>query len=183
MPQAHLSGAVAESPRRSRGGTPASRHSLDKLLSELQYALDEHFFDYRHSGRPIALGRLKLGVELLCKLEDQLLLPALRASRDADWPEIDKALEEVEMLRDLTTLLDRTLAEQQYTLVPAIEGVAQLHFASMGELLADADTEAVPWGRLEGDMREQLAAWHAEVSESGELEDDEDEDPVGEPPR
>jgi len=185
MAYVHPSRDSAQSPRRSHGagGKPASRHSLARLLSELQYALDEHFFDYRHSGRAIALRRLRLGVELLCKLEDQILLPALHASRDGGWPEVDKALEEVELLRDLSALLNRTLVEQQSTLVPAIEGVAQLHFAALDELLVDADGDAVPWARLEGEMREQLAAWRAEVNEHGELADDEDDDPVGAPPR
>lgn len=175
----------AQSPRRTHGagGTPASRQSLARLLSELQYALDEHFFDYRYRGGAAALRRLRLGIALLCALEDQILLPALHASRDGDWPEVDKAMEELELLRDLSALLDRTLVEQQSTLVPAIEGVAQLHFAALDELLVDADGDAMPWAGMESEMREQLAAWRAEVSEHGELADDEDGDPVGAPPR
>lgn len=164
---------------------PAARQPLLTLLAQLQQALDARFDEYRQTDRyrdGLGLQRLQLGVELLCKLEEQLLHPALSASRAEAWPALGQAMGEVDTLRDLSALLGRTPDAQRSGVLTTLESLAQLHFSVLNDLLQQADAAALPWQDLESETRALLARWRTELQQAGEIED-EDRDPVGTPPR
>lgn len=159
----------------------ASRRPLLALLQDLQQALEDCFETWRPSSRA-GPERLQLGVELLFKLEEQLLYPALKRSRDAAWPALTEAMGDVERLRELSRRIDGAEASHRALLVGTLEGMARLHFEALQALLRDADPADMPWAALEQEMRALLRRWRAEIQQHGEIED-EDGDPVGQPPR
>ncbi len=169
----------------------AARQPLLTLLAGLQQATEEAFARYHaavdgQGDRPgLALRRLQLALELHCKLEEQLLHPALSASRPAAWPALGQVMEEVDELRDLSAQLGRTAlagAPHRPAALVALEGLVRRHAAALDALLRDADAAAVPWAALEAEVHGLLARWQAEIAQAGEVED-EDRDPVGVPPR
>ena len=169
-------GLAPQLPLRTRA--PAARQSLLTLLGEFQQALNGQFDSCRYAARyrpSLALRRLRSGVELLCQLQQELLHPALREFRPV-WPALAQAAQGVTSLRDLAALGTRSNDIQQQAIVSLLEGVAQLHFASLDELLAQADVTAIPWAELERAAENLLMNWHTEqssrhveVAESGVL--------------
>jgi hypothetical protein len=159
----------------------ASRQPLLTLLQDLQQALEDSFETWRPGSRA-GPQRLQLGVELLCKLEEQLLHPALKRSRGTAWPALTQAMGDVERLRELSSRIDGAEASHRALLVGTLEGMARLHFETLQALLRDADAAAVPWAALAHEMQSLLRRWRAEILQRGEIED-EDGDPVGQPPR
>lgn len=140
----------------------AARLPLLTELAAFQRALNDQFDSARHAERyrpGQALVRLQAGVTLLCDLQQSLLHPALVASRGAGWPALTQAMHDVAALRRLVSSGPRASDTQQRTLVTLIEGVVQLHFASLDELLAHADPAATPWQRLTAETRRQWQAW------------------------
>jgi hypothetical protein len=159
----------------------AARRPLLGLLQDLQQALEDSFETWSPDSRA-GPDRLQLGVELLCKLEEQLLLPALKRSRAPTWPALTQAMADVERLRELSSRIDEAEASQRALLVGTLEGMARLHFDALQGLLRDADAASMPWGALEREMRALLRRWRGEIRQHGDIED-EDADPVGHPPR
>lgn len=182
------------------------REALAMLIGGLRHAL-EGVATARRSAvrrrRGLLQRRLLLGLELLCKLEEQVLFPALddaldsirhtarRGARNggqAEAPEDERAQSlatlrrEIELLRDLSMLVTRTAAANRDTVVGVLEGLADLHGERLDLLLAAVPAAAVPWGALEREMRSLLGRWRDEVLADGDIED-EDRDPVGLPPR
>lgn len=169
----------------------AARQPLLTLLAGLQQATEDAFARYhvavngQGDNPSLALHRLQLALELRCKLEEQLLHPALSASRTAAWPALGESMEEVDELRDLSAQLGRTAiaaAPHRPAALVALEGMVQRHTAALDALLRDADSAAVPWAALEAELCGLLARWQAEIAQAGEVED-EDRDPVGLSPR
>lgn len=157
--------------------SPAARHSLLTLLGEFQQALNAQFDTCRHAARyrpGLALRRLRSGVELLCRLQQELLHPALSASRPggwSGWPALAQAMHGAASLRELAALGTRSGDTQQHAVVALLEGVAQLQFASLGELLGQADVATLPWAELERETLSLLTHWQAEVARS-DVEDE-----------
>ena len=138
---------------------PAPLHPLLALLAGFQQALDTQFDACRHDAA--ALPRLRAGLELLCRLQETVLHPALCASRPAAWPDLGRAMAGVQALRDLAVLSQCVDTGGQPAIAALLEGVAQLQFASLDELLAEADASAMPWGELECLALALLVGWQA----------------------
>ena len=162
-----------------------ARRALRGLFHGLHVALQALFVE-----RPLAARRrrtavqrrLLLGLELVSKLEEHVLYPAL-ADAEPDWAGvIQQAAQELELLRDVALLATRTTAVNRDVTLSVLEGLATLHFTRVDELLRRPGADGVPWPQLEHEVRGLLGRWHAEVQRSGEIED-EDQDPVGLPPR
>ncbi len=146
----------------------AARLPLLTRLADFQQALNEQFDNCRHGARyrpGLALQKLRSGIELLCRLQEELLHPALSASRAEAWPALGQAMESVDSLRDLAALGSRTADPQQRALVALLEGLVQLHFVSLDELLAEADVAAMPWAELAIAAEALLQPWLADVEE------------------
>lgn len=160
----------------------ATRQPLLRLLQDLQQAL-EAGFDGARSRYGVGLWYQQLGIELLCKLEEQLLHPALQRSRARFWPALAEAMGDIARLRALSSRIDAADAVKRPFLVAALDGLTRLHFDALRELLRDAAGSAeVDWDALEREARAMLARWRDEIREHGAIED-EDGDPVGHPPR
>jgi len=154
QPRPFLPGALA----------PMARLPVLTQLADFQHALNEQFDNCRHGAcyRPrLALQKLRSGIELLCQVQEELLYPALCASRDEPWPALARAMESIDALRDLAALGDRTGDAQQRALVALLEGLVQLQFVSFDELLAEADVAAMPWDRLEQELQAALQGYNA----------------------
>lgn len=159
----------------------AARQPLLRLLQDLRQALEDRFETWSLEPRAGPDG-LRLGVELLCKLEEQLLHPALKQSRDQAWPALAQAMGDVGRVRDLCGRIDAAEPLRRPLLVATLEGMARLHFEALDALLREADAAALPWAALERETRALLRRWRSEIQQHGEIED-EDADPVGQPPR
>ena len=129
--------------------------------------------------------RLLLALELMWKLEEQALLPALldadAATRD-DAADLDR---EVSRLRDLADLvrhggLDAT---DMGVVLAALDGMNALRALRFERTLDSAvRTRRLDGGALAREMDEWLGRWREEVTTTGDIEDEE-LDPVGRPPR
>ncbi|MGM9484035.1 hypothetical protein ACS5PN_22765 [Roseateles sp. NT4] len=152
-----------------------TRLPLLAQLADFQQALNEQFDNCRHGARyrpALALLRLRSGVELLCQLQDEVLHPALSACRPQAWPALDQARDSVDSLRRLAALGAQAADDRQRALVALLEGLVQLQFVSLDELLAEADVAALRWGDLERQTQALLRPWqsgHGGVEESGKL--------------
>lgn len=139
-----------------------ARLPLLNQLAALQRALNEQFDTCRHAERyrpRSALERLRAGVGVLCDLQQGVLHPALAASRDAPWPALQRAAQDVDSLRRLTATAQRTGDEHLAALFALIEGLVQEQFASLDELLGQADARLVPWATLAGQTERLLRSW------------------------
>lgn len=125
---------------------------------------------------------VQLGVELLCKLEEQLLHPALRDSRGYTWPALAQSMHDVTSLRALSARLADAAPLERPVVAVLLEGLVRLHVEALDRLLREADGSGLPSASLECEMRGLLKRWQAEVRRHGDIED-EDGDPVGQPPR
>lgn len=171
---------TAATPMERERPAPA-RQPLLHLLEDLQHALQARFEDYDSAtSRPFSVGedagpgsalrRLQLGLELLCKLEEQLLHPALSEARAFPWPSLDQARQDVIELRDLSVLLDRAAPLQRTVVVATLEGLARLHFSALDSMLHEADGTALPWSALERETRALLRRWQVELLRHGSVE-------------
>ena len=162
---------------------PETRRPLHRLLNDLQQALDTGFDAAQSARIGPAVWQQQLGVELLCKLEEQLLHPALQRSRARVWPALADAMGDLARLRTLSSRVDAADAVQRPFLVAALDGMTRLHFDALRALLQEvAGDPAIPWDALDREARGLLARWGEEIRTSGDIED-EDGDPVGHPPR
>ena len=159
----------------------ASRQPLLRLLQDLQQTLEA---DFEAWGLDPGAGveGVQLGVELLCKLEEQLLHPALQQARGGPWPALAQSMADVTRLRELSRRVDGAAPAQHAVLLATLEGMARLHFEALQSLLRDAHAAAMPWPALAQETRGLLRRWRTEVRRHGGIED-EDGDPVGQPPR
>jgi hypothetical protein len=123
-----------------------------------------------------------LAIELRLKLEEQVLLPRFR---QLGLPTVATVENQIEMLREL-------LAEARWDKLPvqssrlpwaSIERMSALHFDAVAQLmllaLANPEFNADQAWR---DAEEYRSRWRNEIAETGDIEDEE-ADPVGEPPR
>jgi hypothetical protein len=163
----------------------AARPGVLALLGGLRAALQALSAEHNGASRNrkgVVKRRLLLGHELLAKIEDQLLYPALLDAEPALEPSVRLARKEIELLRELSTLVARTAAGNREFALSVLDGMAQLHFARVDELLLDPGVQSLPWKQLERQTQALLGRWHQEVVQHGDIED-EDADPVGRPPR
>jgi hypothetical protein len=124
--------------------------------------------------------RLLLGLELMWKLEEQLLLPALHPAPAPTQSGLAEARREIEQLRDLAESARQAPDGHQDVLMAALDGLASQHFLRVDELLEGAGP--ADWAAMRDETDALLERWEGEVQAHGEIED-EDRDPVGLPPR
>lgn len=163
----------------------APRRALRRLFGDLYAALQALFAQRPLAARrrrTVVQRRLLLGLELVAKLEEQVVYPALAEAEPGWAADLDQAQQELELLRDLSLLTGRTTAANRDVSMAVLEGMATLHFTRVDGLLGRAGAEVAPWSAMEREVRGLLGRWQAEVRRDGEIED-EDRDPVGLPPR
>lgn len=169
-------------------GRARRRDDAVALWSELRHAAQQRFDEYTHAlatRRSWPRRRLLLALEMMWKLEEQALIPALL---DADAGTRDDAIaleQEVTHLRELADLLreDALDAASASVVVAALDGMAALRALRFERSLDQAvQARHLDGAALAREMDELLARWHEEITVTGDLEDEE-LDPVGRPPR
>jgi hypothetical protein len=179
--RARLPAADREPLRAVRGVSPASLKALIESLHERLRVLFATRSQARDAGA--VQRQLLLGLELLWKIEEQVLLPVLGgAQTGVAATELRHAIDELELMRDLARLSTQTNPANREAALAALEGLAMLHFARGAELLDAARADAADWPALEHEVRGLLGRWPPEVQLKGGVEY-EGRDPVGLPPR
>jgi hypothetical protein len=170
-------------PRRAR-----RRDDAVALWSGLRQAAQRRYQEYSRAQaahRALPRRRLLLALELMWKLEEQALLPALL---DADAGTRDDAAEleaEVSRLRDLADLVRQGHLDADSTnvVLATLDGMSGLRALRFERTLDRAvQARQLDGAALAQDMDEWLGRWREEVTTTGDIEDEE-LDPVGRPPR
>lgn len=158
------------------------RKRLHELLKSLRRITEQRFAlraepSVEHAS---ALERqLSLGLEQLWKIEAQLLLPALHPRYAGS---VAQAEQEIEVLRDLVLLAERCEAVNRDLAWTVTQRLAALHFARVDDLLLEPGAAGIDWSAMLSETEAWLAQWAEELLSGGDIED-EDRDPVGQPPR
>ena len=136
----------------------------------------------RSSGNTQSSRRALLAIELRLKLEEQVLLPRFRELGVQAQGTVEKQLD---LLRELLAEASHgELALQSNRLLwAAIERMSTLHFDAVAQLMLLAEDDP----RFDADeawqeAEDYRARWRDEIADKGEIEDEE-ADPVGQPPR
>jgi hypothetical protein len=154
------------------------------LLAESALAVERLAASERHrsNGHTQSSRRALLAIELRLKLEEQVLLPRFR---ELGLPAQASVEKQIDLLREL--LAEATpgeLALQSNRLLwAAIERMSTLHFDAVAQLMLLAEDDR----RFDADeawqeAEDYRARWRSEIADSGDIEDEE-ADPVGQPPR
>lgn len=122
---------------------------------------------------------LSLGLEQQWKIETQLLLPALHP---LNAEVVARAEQEVEILRDLALLARRCEAANRELVWAVTQRLAELHFGRVDALMLQQGAAGIEWAGMFSEAESWLAQWAKDLRAGGDIED-EDRDPVGEPPR
>ena len=166
---------------------PVADSPLLALLAESALAVEglaagERRRSRSRSGNTPSAQQALLAIELRLKLEEQVLLPRIRA---LGLPATNMAEQQIELLRELLAEAGHgeLAPESSRLLWAAIERMSILHFDAVAQLtssaLADSGFDADAVGREAEDYR---LRWRDEIADSGGIEDEE-ADPVGQPPR
>jgi hypothetical protein len=136
----------------------------------------------RSSSNTQSSRRALLAIELRLKLEEQVLLPRFRG---LGIPALDTVEKQIDLLRELLAEASHgELALQSNQLLwAAIERMSTLHFDAVAQLMLLAEDQPrfdadAAWREAE-DYRSR---WRSEIADTGDIEDEE-ADPVGQPPR
>lgn len=157
-----------------------SRQALIHLLSGLHASLRQRFVTcHRSDGERSSL---LLGLELLWKLEEQVVMPALQQAAPAKAPDVAQATQEIELMRNLSQRVESSGGTARQLALAALEGMFSLHCVASETLLVRIGSDAVDWSALHKEVQDLLARWRQEIRAHGEIEDEE-RDPVGLPPR
>jgi hypothetical protein len=154
------------------------------LLAESALAVERLAIGERRrtSGSRKSSRRALLAIELRLKLEEQVLLPRFR---DLALPALEPVEKQTELLREL--LAEAAHGElalpSNRLLWAAIDRMSKLHFDAVAQMMLLAQAHS----RFDADQawcdaEDYRARWRAEIAESGDIEDEE-ADPVGQPPR
>lgn len=157
---------------------------LLNLLAESALAVERLAANERRrsSGNTHSSRRALLAIELRLKLEEQVLLPRFR---ELGLPVFDTVDKQIDLLRELLAeAAHGELALQSNRLLwAAIERMSTLHFDAMAQMMCLAEDDP----RFDADeawheAEDYRARWRSEIAGSGDIEDEE-ADPVGQPPR
>lgn len=154
------------------------------LLAETALVVERLATTERHrtSASRQSSRRALLAIELRLKLEEQVLLPRFR---DLELPALETVVDQVEMLREL--LAEGAHGElalpSNRQLWAAIERMSRLHFDAVAQMLVMAlDHSRFDAEQAWRDAKDYRARWRDEIAKTGDIEDEE-ADPVGQPPR
>jgi hypothetical protein len=161
--------------------TDVGLSKLLAVLAESALAVERLAAEERGRARH-ASGRAARVIELRLKLEEQVLLPALRALNLSPVAVVEC---QIEILRDLLAEADDadlSLAQQR-ELWGTILRACEQHF----DAVAGLALLALQSGRFDEahalrEVRAYQARWRQEIEQTGDIEDEE-ADPVGQPPR
>lgn len=163
-----------------------ARAALRERFDALQAALEARVSDYAMltgDAQTAAQQRLLLHLELPLKLQEQVLLPALSQAEPGWEPEVQDLAVELKLLRDAGLLLRSTAGSGHELSLSLLQGMARLHCARLQALLRRPGAAAMDWPAARAEADALIERWHAEIAGGGALEDDEEQDPVGAPPR
>ena len=161
-----------------------SESPLLGLLAESALAVERLAANERHRASVTTRSsrRALLAIELRLKLEEQVLVPRFR---ELDLPALDTVAKQIDLLRELLAEAKHgELALQSNRLLwAAIERMSILHFDAVAQLMLLAEDDR----RFDADeawheAEDYRARWRTEIADSGDVEDEE-ADPVGQPPR
>lgn len=158
------------------------------LWAELRHSSDHRFDECAAAAGPrraLAQRRLLLALELRWKLEEQVLLPALQNSDQALREDVQAAEKEIGLLRELGELVDDPglPASAHGVVLAVLEGIATLRSEQIERALGQAmQARRIDGPALARDVEGLMKRWRGEVLSSGDIEDEE-ADPVGQPPR
>ena len=162
----------------------AAESPLLALLAESALAVERLAANERRrtSGNTRSSRRALLAIELRLKLEEQVLLPRFR---ELGLPALGTVDKQIGLLRDL--LAEGAAGElalpTNSLLWASIEGLCCLHCDAVAQLLLLAlDTSKFDADAAWLEAEDYRAHWRAEIGVSGDIEDEE-ADPVGQPPR
>jgi hypothetical protein len=163
---------------------PVTDSPLLSLLAESALAVERLAASERHrtSSNTRSSRRALLAIELRLKLEEQVLLPRFG---ELGLPALNSVEKQIELLRELLAeATDGELALQSNRLLwAAIERMSTLHFDAVAQLmllaLADSRFDA---DQAWHDAEDYRSSWRSEIAGTGDIEDEE-ADPVGQPPR
>jgi hypothetical protein len=123
--------------------------SVALLLGGLHEDLRQLFVERSQTTQARRRGALQrqllLGLELLWKIEEQVLLPALHGALPGALPMLRRVSDELELMRDLALLTTQTHTDNREMTLTVLEGMATLHFARVAELVHAAPAEGVDW--------------------------------------
>jgi hypothetical protein len=143
-----------------------AREQLLATLHEFRDTVEARFSD----GLRTATQR---GASLGIKLEEHVLLPALRDAALAPQRIVQASGHDGEVLRDLMDAQAPGLVEK----------AARRHMRATEMLLHGSEARtALNWTRVQADVQAWLKRWGDEIAARGDIEDEE-RDPVGLPPR
>ena len=163
---------------------PVTESPLLALLAESALAVERLAANERRrrTGTTQSSRNALLAIELRLKLEEQVLLPRFR---QLGLPVLDTVEKQINLLRELMAegALGELALPSNRLLWAAIERMCTLHFDAVAQLLL----LALAHSRFDAtaawhDAEDYRARWRAEISETGDIEDEE-ADPVGRPPR
>lgn len=162
------------------------RRAVSARLAGLHEDLLGLFAERKQAPRSRRRGALQrqllLGLDLMAKIEEQVVLPALHEAVPQQAAAVRQAGGELELMRDLSLLATQTHTDNREMTLAVMEGLALLHFARLLELLAGAPEDGAEWAQIDEEIDGLLGRWRREVRAQGSVED-EDRDPVGLPPR
>ncbi|HEY4081725.1 MAG TPA: hypothetical protein VGM81_13620 [Burkholderiaceae bacterium] len=163
--------------------------NADALWSGLHQATKRCFDDYLGADavqRSAAQKRLLLALELGWKLEELVLLPAMKEGDIKLRVDTLLIYEEIEKLRDLAELVQAGKLDPAANIVVlgALEGIAGLRSVRIQQALEAAQSIncGVNKAVLSTEMEDMLKRWREEIATTGDIEDEE-RDPVGLSPR
>jgi hypothetical protein len=120
-------------------------------------------------------------LEQMWTIENQVLFPVL-ADDAALQQDLQHVVQEIGLLRDAMLLVERSELGLRDLAWDIAQGLTGLHFARIEGLLKRAAASREGWLGLRARVEASLASLEGETPASGNMED-EDEDPVGLPPR
>jgi len=164
--------------------TDPSDSPLLALLGETAGAIDELVAEQRECTRcePDSIHRAAQAIEWRLRLEEQVLLPSLRDLRLQAMVHIER---QAAALRDLLHEARRTdlVLTNHHLLWAGIARVSKLHFDAIERVVSLAvQAAAFDQDKALAEAQTLCRQWRSELAETGNVED-EDADPVGQPPR
>jgi len=174
----HPSSSRATSTRQKPSAALAALRAAVPRLGERVSGASDHL-------RPTAQQACLYALDLRCKLEEIVVVPALRDTGAVPDNTLQRCEHELAQLRERIQSAARAAddAGKARESVPTVTSAARKHFGRMDALLCDPSYAAVIDARgLAQEIEAWTQRWMQEIETTGAIEDEE-QDPVGLPPR